>query len=243
MADSNPAISVETVGANPVRFWGLDTGERVRRMAAKADLGGVGAPAVLANADHVFDPAWLAHVARHPGMAVTLGGIPVLAHARDEGEAAAVRAAMRGEKQLPPAFEAIAYEDGAEIENKALRKRERPFLLEGHESFDAFTRWKLDPERPYQYHLDTAITPLTDYLVDLHGNLLTDYLGRYERLHEDWDHICRQLGIAAPPLPHKRQATDRQKDYRSYYSSDLAELVGNYFRRDVELLGYRFDPD
>ena len=130
MADSNPAISVETVGANPVRFWGLDTGERVRRMAAKADLGGVGAPVVLVNADHVFDPAWLAHVARHPGMAVTLGGIPVLAHARDEGEAAAVRAAMRGEKQLPPAFEAIAYEDGAEIENKALRKRERPFLLE-----------------------------------------------------------------------------------------------------------------
>lgn len=122
-------------------------------------------------------------------------------------------------------------------------KRERPFLLEGHESFEAFTRWKLDPERPYQYHLDTAITPLTDYLVDLHGHLLTDYIGRYERLQEDWDHICKHLGIATPPLPHKRQATDRQKDYRSYYSSDLADLVGTYFKRDVDLLGYRFDPE
>lgn len=121
-------------------------------------------------------------------------------------------------------------------------KRERPFLLEGRESFEAFTRWKLDPARPYQYHLDTAITPMTDYLVDLHGNLLTDYIGRYERLHDDWAHICKHLGIPHRPLPHERKATDRRKDYRSYYSDDLAQLVGDYFKRDVELLGYRFDP-
>ncbi|MGQ0529543.1 MAG: sulfotransferase family 2 domain-containing protein [Panacagrimonas sp.] len=121
-------------------------------------------------------------------------------------------------------------------------KRERPQLLQGHESFEAFTRWKLDPERPYQYHLDTSITPLTDYLVDLHGRLLTDFIGRYERLQDDWDHICTQLGIEKNLLPHKRQATDRGKDYRSYYSDELAERVGRYFARDVELLGYRFDP-
>ena len=130
MPDSNPAISVETVGANPCRLWGLDTGERVRRMAARTDLGGIGAPVVLANADHVFDPAWLGHVAKTPGLAVTLGGVPVLAHARDEHEAAAVRAAMRGDGPIPAALSAMAYEDGAAIENKALRKRERPFLLE-----------------------------------------------------------------------------------------------------------------
>jgi hypothetical protein len=122
-------------------------------------------------------------------------------------------------------------------------KRERPHLLEGRETFEAFTRWKLDPQRPYQYHLDTSITPLTDYLIDLRGNLLTDFIGRYERLHEDWDQVCKRLGIPTPELPHKRQATDRSKDYRSYYSDDLAQLVGDYFRRDVELLGYRFDPE
>ncbi|MFP5304974.1 MAG: sulfotransferase family 2 domain-containing protein [Gammaproteobacteria bacterium] len=121
-------------------------------------------------------------------------------------------------------------------------KRERPHLLEGHETFEAFTRWKLDPQRPYQYHLDTAITPQTDYLIDLNGNVLTNYLGRYERLHEDFDHICRTIGVPTPELPHKRQATDRSKDYRSYYSDDLAELVGRHFARDVEVLGYCFDP-
>ena len=55
--------------------------------------------------------------------------------------------------------------------------------------------------------------------------------------------ICKHLGITTPELPHKRQATDRQKDYRSYYTDDLAALVGNTFKRDVEMLGYRFDPE
>lgn len=130
MIESNPAVSVETVGANPVRFWGLDTAERVRRIAAHAGLGGVGAPVVLACADHVFDPAWLRHVAARPGTALTLAGRPVLAHARTEREAAAVRAAMRDSTPLPDDMEPSAFEDGAEIENSALRKRERPFLLE-----------------------------------------------------------------------------------------------------------------
>ena len=39
--------------------------------------------------------------------------------------------------------------------------------------------------------------------------------------------------MPTPELPHKRQATDRGK----------AEAVGQYFQRDVELLGYRFDPE
>ncbi|SFF47929.1 Sulfotransferase family protein [Fontimonas thermophila] len=121
-------------------------------------------------------------------------------------------------------------------------KRERPHLLAGHESFEAFTRWKLDPQRPYQYHLDTSITLQTDYLIDLHGRILTDFIGRYETLHEDFAHICKIIGVPPIELPHKRQATDRKKDYRSYYSDDLAELVGKHFARDIELLGYRFDP-
>ena len=130
MIENEPAVSVETVGANPVRFWGLDTAERVRRIAAQAGLGGSGAPVVLANAGHVFDPAWLRHIAAQPGSVLTLAGRPVLAHARNEREAADVRAAMRGTAALPDTVTATAYEDGAEIENATLRKRERPFLLE-----------------------------------------------------------------------------------------------------------------
>ncbi len=122
--------------------------------------------------------------------------------------------------------------------------RERPELLKGHETFARFLRWKLNPERPYQYHMDTSITLQTDYLVDLSGELLVDRTGRYEHLHEDFESICRHLGVANLALPHKRKATDRKSDYRSYYDDETAEMVSNHFRRDIDMLGYAFDdPD
>lgn len=122
-------------------------------------------------------------------------------------------------------------------------RRERPQHLGGHETFDGFLRWKLDPERPYQYHMDTSIELQSDYLIDLHGAMAVDFIGRYERLGEDFALACKRIGIAKPALPHQRRATDRKKDYRSYYTDETAELIARHFARDIELLEYRFDPD
>ena len=122
-------------------------------------------------------------------------------------------------------------------------RHERPHHLGGHDEFTAFLRWKLDPERPYQYHLDTSIERQSDYLIDLHGRVLTDFIGRYEQLDADFDLVCRRLGIPTPLLPHKRRAANRQTDYRGYYTDESAQWIADYFRRDIELLGYRFDPE
>ncbi len=122
-------------------------------------------------------------------------------------------------------------------------RRERPHQLQGHDDFESFLRFKLDPERPYQYHIDTSIELQSDYLVDLHGNVIVDFIGRYERLADDFAHACERIGIATPEMPHRRQANDRNKDYRGYYTDETAELVARHFQRDIELLNYRFDPE
>jgi hypothetical protein len=120
-------------------------------------------------------------------------------------------------------------------------RRERPQFLGGHEDFAGFLRWKLDPERPYQFHVDTSIELQTDYLIDLRGDIVVDFIGRYERLHEDFDEACRRIGLAGVTLPHRRRAADRERDYRGYYDEATAALVADHFARDIELLGYRFD--
>jgi hypothetical protein len=112
----------------------------------------------------------------------------------------------------------------------------------GHDDFESFLRWKLDPARPYQFHLDTSIERQSDYLIDLHGNLIVDFVGRYERLHGDFADVCGRIGIRCPELPHRRQATDRRKDYRSYYDDATAALVASHFAADIERFGYAFDP-
>jgi len=120
-------------------------------------------------------------------------------------------------------------------------RREVPEIMQSIEDFPQFIRWKLDPERPYQYHVDTSIELQSDYLIDLHGTVIADFLGRYERLQEDFDEVCRRIGIPRRQLPEKRKARDRGA-YREYYDDDTAERVARHFRRDIEEFGYRFDP-
>ena len=119
-------------------------------------------------------------------------------------------------------------------------KRERPHLVGHLPDFKSFLRWKLDPERPYQYHIDTSIEHQVDYLKDLDETVLVDFIGKYESLQEDYEEACRRIGIKPPSLPHKRQAKDR-KGYRGYYNDDLAALVMEHFKEDIETFGYSFD--
>ena len=118
-------------------------------------------------------------------------------------------------------------------------RRERPHLVEHLSDFESFLRWKLDPDRPYQYHIDTSIEHQTDYLKDLDGKILVDFIGKYENLQEDFEEACQRIGIKPPPLPHKRKAADRT-DYRQYYDDVTAQLLGDYFKPDIDEFGYNF---
>ena len=119
--------------------------------------------------------------------------------------------------------------------------RERPHLLEraGVDDFESFLRWKFDPQREYHYIVDTSIQLQSDYLVDLHGKVIVDYIGRYEHLSDDFAEACNRIGIPTPPLPHKRKAANRTT-YRTYYTDTTAKLVAEWFKRDIEMFGYTF---
>ncbi len=120
-------------------------------------------------------------------------------------------------------------------------RRERPHIIpKSVKEFREFIAWKLDTGRPYHYIVDTSITLQTDYLVDLHGKVAVDFIGRYEHLADHFKMACQAIGIAAPPLPHRRKAQGR-KDYREYYDDATAQMVSDHFRRDIEMLGYSFD--
>lgn len=118
-------------------------------------------------------------------------------------------------------------------------RRERPQLMTGIDDFAGFLKWKLDPSRPYQYHIDTSIELQSDYLTGLDGRIIVDFIGKYEQLQEDFNEACRRIGITPKTLPHMRRATDRS-DYRQYYNDETAQLVADYFKRDIENFGYSF---
>lgn len=118
--------AVAPVGANSTRLWGLSAEERLRRIAAAQKLEVRTDAELLVNLGFAFDPSWLKLAAAKPGLVVTRGGVPVLAHVGPDG--GDIRRAM--EQGLPhiAAGEALAWEEAGDLGNDELRKRERPFM-------------------------------------------------------------------------------------------------------------------
>src|SRR3546814_18249196 len=90
-----------SIGDNTSRVFGLSPRDRANRFAAKADMIAVAeiptdGPFVVANLGYAWDPAWLQHVASHPGLVLPQNGVPALAHLTAAGHEAVVDKSERG---------------------------------------------------------------------------------------------------------------------------------------------------
>lgn len=71
------------------------------------------------------------------------------------------------------------------------------------------------------------------------GQIAVKFVGRFERINEDFQKICDVLGVKAD-LPHKNVSRRDKKDVRELYEDDTAELVGKCFAKDIQAFGYTF---
>lgn len=110
------------------------------------------------------------------------------------------------------------------------------------------------------------VIPQYDYLYDEKGNLLVDFVGKFENLRKDFAEICGRVGIPDGRLPHKNKnaiwsriprstkdakriwreafSAERRKNtfarYEDYYDDESREFVAELFLRDIETFGYEF---
>lgn len=76
------------------------------------------------------------------------------------------------------------------------------------------------------------------YLSDPFGNILVDYVGRYERLSVDFAAICEKIGVKAT-LPHLNASP--RCEYAPYYDNRVRDIVGEKYARDIKRFGYTFN--
>jgi hypothetical protein len=77
-----------------------------------------------------------------------------------------------------------------------------------------------------------------DWFVDADGNLLADFIGRFERLDEDWAFVAQKLNVEEK-LPHRR-ANPRERHYTEYYTPRTRDVIARKFKVDIERFGYEF---
>ena len=100
------------------------------------------------------------------------------------------------------------------------------------------------------------IMPQYDFLYNPSGELLVDFVGKFENLQADFNIICETLNINNSTLPHFNAykpmrsirsilknfllARSRKSRYTDYYDMVLQEVVGEMYEKDIEAFGYQF---
>ena len=79
-----------------------------------------------------------------------------------------------------------------------------------------------------------------EYIRDDEGDVLVDFIVHLENIEEDMKMVCQRLNIPFSGVPHINKGRI-SCDYRDYYDDETVEVVGNWFREDLEQFGYDFD--
>lgn len=95
------------------------------------------------------------------------------------------------------------------------------------------------------------IVKIPEFLADKHfvsqysilyqnGELLVDYIGKIESLEQDWLIVAEKFGFEHSIVRENISTPKKSKrDYRLYYTQELADMVYQRYQNDFELLGYQ----
>jgi chondroitin 4-sulfotransferase 11 len=77
-----------------------------------------------------------------------------------------------------------------------------------------------------------------DYITDDEGNIMVDYIGRYENLNNDFHYVMSKLGREKYNLPHINKYN--HENYRKYYTERDIEKVVKMYSKDLDYFEYYF---
>jgi hypothetical protein len=77
-----------------------------------------------------------------------------------------------------------------------------------------------------------------DFVMDENGEPLLDFIGRFERLGQDFAAIANRFGWPEN-LPHLNASSD-DPDYRGFYTPRSRDIIARLHRADIEAFDYQF---
>jgi hypothetical protein len=124
-----------------------------------------------------------------------------------------------------------AFEAGAPI------NRFQSFILRSASTFDEFLD-NCDEEIADGDGRKWIYRNQSDYLTDASGAPLVDFIGRYERIEQDFGNALLRAGLTSVALP--RVNASIRRPYAEYFTPAQAAKVGQRFAKDVTTFGYAF---
>jgi len=104
--------------------------------------------------------------------------------------------------------------------------------------FHTWVREAYGRRNPIFHDKPLMFMPQSRWLCDGAGNVLVNFVGRFENLQADFDTVCSRLGRPPKPLPHVKAST--RAAYRQYYDDEARQVVADWFAEDIARFGYMF---
>ena len=102
-------------------------------------------------------------------------------------------------------------------------------------------RYKVPEGATFDWFIANRMYTLRDqlyYIVDIHGDIGVNFVGRFETRQSDFDKICDRIGLEVSVLPEKNRIGN--SSYVDHYTSASRELVGAQYKRDIDYFGFTF---
>lgn len=82
------------------------------------------------------------------------------------------------------------------------------------------------------------LRPQLYWIKSFDGSIKMDFIGRFETLTEDFQHVCRAINLPQIELPHKIQG--KGEDYRKYYDSESIDIISKIYDEEIKVFDYSF---
>ena len=92
-------------------------------------------------------------------------------------------------------------------------------------------------QSPFSYH--GHYYQCVDYLTDEQGNLMVDFVGRFENRQQDLRQVTALCGLQDLSSLHLNQLSE-EGHYRQYYTRRCREMVARWAAKDIAYFNYNF---
>jgi len=84
-----------------------------------------------------------------------------------------------------------------------------------------------------------ALRPQTYWIQDKEGCISMDFVGRFERLEQDFAQVCDVLKIKDRTLP--KLLHSAENNYAAHYDEKTRDIVANRYREEIQAFNYQFE--
>jgi len=105
--------------------------------------------------------------------------------------------------------------------------------------YDSFENFVKNGLRNHEIQSWPHFRPQVDFLRGQNGKIELDFIGRFENLQQDFNHVRDHLGLSGELLFINKTKTKREP-YQTYYSDELREIAARFYKEDIDVFDYEF---